>query len=172
MEQIRILGVGWHIDHLTLGAVKALKAGDRIILRTGRCGCAQWLESENIPYETLDSLFEECEDFDELIEASAQTVMDAAQKEPVVYCVSDLSDKTCACIYREVGNCELIPGVSEGTSLFALAGDDVRIVSAADADLFEPDVRVSTLVREIDSPMLASDIKLRLAEHYPDELDI
>lgn len=65
-----------------------------------------------------------------------------------------------------------MPGVCEGGSLFAFAGDDVRIVSAADADVFYPDVRVSTLVREIDSPMLAGDIKLRLSEHYPDELDI
>lgn len=173
MKQIRILGVGWHADHLTLGAIRTLKAGNRIILRTGRCGCAEWLEAEAIPYETLDALFEECEDFDELIEVSAQTVMDAARNAPVVYCVSDLSDKTCAYLCREASGCiELIPGVSEGSCLTAYAGDDIRIISAADADLFEPDVRLSTLVREIDSPMLASDVKLRLTEHYPDELDI
>lgn len=173
MKQIHILGVGWHEDELTLGAVKLLKSGSRIILRTGRCGCAEWLNSENIPFETLDSLFESCEDFDELIEASAQSVMDAAANEPVVYCVSDLSDKTCAYLCREAGDAvHLTAGVSEGSRLFAYAGDDVRIVSAADADLFEPDVRVGTLVREIDSPMLASDIKLKLTEHYPDEMDI
>lgn len=173
MEQIRILGIGWHEDDLTLGAVRALRSGDRIILRTGRCGCAEWLKSEGIAFETLDELFEECEDFDELIERSAQAVMDAAADGPVVYCVSDLSDKTCAQLCREApASVQLMSGVSEGGSLFAFAGDDVRIVSAADADLFEPDVRVSTLVREIDSPMLAGDIKLRLSEHYPDELDI
>lgn len=93
MEQIRILGIGWHEDDLTLGAVRVLRSGDRIILRTGRCGCAEWLKSEGIPFETLDELFEECEDFDELIEQSAQAVMDAADDKPVVYCVSDLSDK-------------------------------------------------------------------------------
>jgi len=173
MEQIRILGVGWHEDDLTLGAVKALKSGDKIILRTGQCGCAQWLKAECIPYETLDPLFDECEDFDELIEQSAQAVMDAAAEHPVVYCVSDLSDKTCVHLCSIAPQAiQLIPGVSEGGSLFAYAGDDIRIVSAADADIFVPDVRVSTLVREIDSPMLAGDIKLKLAEHYPDELDI
>lgn len=173
MEQIRILGIGWHEDDLTLGAVRVLRSGDRIILRTGRCGCAEWLKAEGIPFETLDKLFEECEDFDELIEQSAQAVMDAADDKPVVYCVSDLSDKTCVQLCREAqGSVQLMPGVCEGGSLFAFAGDDVRIVSAADADVFYPDVRVSTLVREIDSPMLAGDIKLRLSEHYPDELDI
>lgn len=173
MEQIQILGVGWDIDHLTLGAVKALKKGSNIILRTGRCGCAEWLQTEGIPFKTLDDLFETCEDFDELIEASAQAVMDIAMTQPVVYCVSDLSDKTCAYLTREAGDSiELIPGVSEGSSLMAYADDDARIISASDADVFEPDVRISTLVREIDSPMLASDVKLRLTEHYPDELDI
>ena len=46
MKQIRILGVGWHEDELTLGAVKILNSGSRIILRTGRCGCAEWLTAE------------------------------------------------------------------------------------------------------------------------------
>ena len=173
MEQIQILGIGWHKDHLTLGAIKALRSGDRIILRTGRCGCADWLRAEGMSFETLDYLFEECEDFDELIERSSQVVMDAAADAPVIYCVSDLTDKTCALLCTEAGDAvRLVPGVSEGGSLFAFAGDDMRIVSASDADLFEPDVRVSTLVREIDSPMLAGDIKLRLSEHYPDELGI
>lgn len=173
MEQIHILGIGWHEDDLTLGAVRLLKAGYKIILRTGRCGCAEWLRAEGIPFETLDDLFEECEDFDELIERSAGEVLSSAEASSVVYCVSDLSDKTCSALCREAAeSVHLVPGVSEGSSLLAFAGEDVRIISAADADLFEPDVRVATLVREIDSAMLASDIKLRLTEHYPDELEI
>ena len=173
MNRIQIIGIGWHEDDLTLGAVKALRAGEKVILRTGRCGCAEWLKAEGIPFETLDSLYEQCEDFDELIEETAQAVLDSAESEPVVYCVNDLSDKTCAWLCSHAAeSVSLVPGVSEGSRLFAFAGDDVRIISAADADMFEPDVRTSTLVREIDTPMLASDIKLRLAEHYPDELNI
>lgn len=173
MEHIQIIGIGWHEDDLTLGAVKALRSGKKILLRTGRCGCADWLKAEGIPFETLDDLFEQCEDFDELIEETAHTVLNAAGSEPIVYCVNDLSDKSCAwlCSHAEE-YVSLLPGVSEGGNLFAFAGDDVRIVSAADADQFVPDVRTSTLVREIDTPMLASDIKLRLTEHYPDELNI
>ncbi len=173
MGMIHILGIGWQEDDLTLGAVKKLRSAEKIILRTGRCGCADWLKSEKIPFDTLDSLFEECEDFDELTEESAQAVLDAAQEQDIVYCVNDLSDKTCAALLQQAPGCiYLTPGVSEGAFLLPYAGDDLRIISASDADLFEPDVRASTLVRELDSPMLASDIKLKLAELYPDELEI
>ena len=173
MERIWILGVGWRQDDLTLGAVKRLRSGNRVILRTGRCECAEWLKEENIVFETLDSLYDECENFDELIEQTAEAVLAVAENEAVVYCVNDLSDKTSALICEKAGEAvELIPGVSEGAQLIPFAGEDVRIISAADADLFEPDVHLSTLIRELDNPMLASDVKLKLSEHYPDEMDI
>ncbi len=173
MEMIRILGIGWREDDLTLGAIKQLRAAKKVILRTGRCECAHWLEAEGISFDTFDELYEQCEDFDELIEQTADAVLEAAQTEEVVYCVNDLSDKTAALICRQsIDNVIVIPGVSEGSTLLPFAGEDVRTVSAADADTFMPDVRTAALIREIDSAMLASDIKLKLTEHYPDELDI
>ena len=173
METIRIVCVGWQEDELTLGAVKCLRGGDRVVLRTGRCGCAEWLKEEGIPFGTLDELYEQCEDFDELIDASAREILDISENEPVIYCINDPSDKTIFPIIQAAKErTELLPGVSEGCRLISFAGDDVRIISAADADLFESDAHMSTLVRELDSPMLAGDIKLRLTEKYPDELEI
>ncbi len=173
METIHILGIGWREDDLTLGAVKLLRSGKKIVLRTGRCECAEWLNKESIAFETLDDLYEQCEDFDELIEQSADVVEEMAQTEEIVYCVNDLSDKTAARLCETAAqNVQVTAGVSEGSSLLPFAGEDVRIVSAADADNFVPDVRTAALIREIDNPMLASDIKLRLTEHYPDELNI
>ena len=173
MNQIRIIGIGWEADDLTLRAVRYLKAGDQILLRTGRCGCAEWLTGEGIPFETMDKFYEQCEDFDELIEETAQSVILAAQDGPVVYCVSDLTDKTCLRVTQLAGEqVELIPGVPEGAALTAFSGDSMSIVSASDADSFRPDAHMSVLVREIDSPMLAGEIKLRLMEAYPEELNI
>lgn len=174
MATIRIIGIGWQEDDLTLGAVRILRAGETIVLRTGRCGCADWLNREGISFRTLDELYDQCEDFDELIDASAQTICDLAKSGPVVYCVCDLSDKTCARIIEIAGpnEVELVPGVSEGTCLLPFAGGGVCTISAADADLFEPDARINTLVKELDSAMLASDIKLKLTEKYPDELTV
>jgi len=173
MKQIQIIGIGWYEDDLTLGAVRALRAAEKIVLKTGRCGCSEWLKSEGILFDTLDALYEQCEDFDELTEEAAKAVISAAQESRVAYCVNDLSDKTCALICEAAQEkVELIAGVSEGNALLPFAGDDVRIVSAADADRFEADARVATLVRELDNPMLASDIKLKLSERYPEEMDI
>lgn len=173
MKTIHILGIGWREDDLTLGAVKLLTSGRKIVLRTGRCECSQWLAGENIPYFTLDALYDECEDFDELIEQSVDAVIDMAQAEEIVYCVNDLSDKTAALLCRTASDkVKVTAGISEGGILLPFADEDVRILSAADADRFIPDVRTASLIREIDNRMLASDIKLRLTEHYPDEMEI
>lgn len=173
MEQIWILGIGWQEDELTLGAVKLLRSGKRIILRTDRCECANWLKQEGIPYESLDFLFEQCYDFDELIEQTADAVLAAAETEPVLYCVNDLSDKSCACLCRKTAHpVRLIPGVSEGSRLTPYAGENLHTISASDIDQFIPDAHVSTLVRELDNQILASDVKLKLSERYPDESTI
>lgn len=173
MEQILIVGVGWSADDLTLKAVRYLKSGNRVVLRTGQCGCAEWLTQEGIPFTTMDDLYERCADFDELVEQTARTVGDMAQSESVVYCVSDLKDKTCLRLVELFGkHVALAPGVSDGAALAAYSGDGVTVVSAADADRFRPDVRLSTLVREIASPIMAGEIKLRLMECYPEELGI
>lgn len=173
MNQIRIIGIGWETDDLTLRAMRYLKSGGQVVLRTGRCGCADWLNEEGISYSTMDELYQQCEDFDELIDETARAVIRMAQENPVVYCVSDLTDKTCIRLVEMVREqIELIPGVSEGAALTAFSGDSLTIVSASDAETFRPDAHQSTLVREIASPILAGEIKLRLMEAYPEELTI
>lgn len=102
-----------------------------------------------------------------------RAVLAIAERQPVVYGVNDLSDKTCERLCEAaLDDIELVPGVSEGNRLTAFAKEDVRIISASDADVFRADAHVSTLIRELDNQMLAGDVKLKLAESYPDELTI
>ena len=53
-------------DMLACGVYDALKAAPRLLLRTAIHGVADRLKGEGIAFETLDALYEQTEDFDEL----------------------------------------------------------------------------------------------------------
>ena len=173
MGKIRVVSLGWREDELTLGAVKDLRAAGRIILRTGRCGAAAWLTAERISFETFDALYDETDDFDELISRVVERLSDAAREGDVLYGVNDPGDQTAAGLLAALPDqVELAGGVSEGGALGAFAAGSFRQISAIESDSFQPDASVATLVREIDQPVLAGEIKLKLMEAYPEEMPV
>ncbi len=163
MQRIKIAALGWTEDALTLGAMRALKSASRVLLRTGKIGAADWLRAEGVAFETLDALYEDCEDFDELNRKIADAVKAA---EGAVYGVPDLRDETVRLLLREC-EAECLPGVPAESALLALAQGPVVSLAAADWESFLPSAHVGCLVRELDSRQLASEVKLRLMEAYP-----
>lgn len=88
MDEITVVALGPdRANQMTLEAAEALARAPRLILRTGRHGAADWLRAKEIPFETLDALYERAEDFDALNEEAAQAVLAAA---PVCYAVRTL----------------------------------------------------------------------------------
>ncbi|NLG23760.1 MAG: MazG family protein [Clostridiales bacterium] len=168
MNRIWVVGVGWTEDALTLGAIRRLREANRVLLRTERLGCAQWLRREGIAYEALDGLYAAAEDFDALNDAAAAAVLDAGGG--VVYAVADLADQS---VFRLVAQAAdrlaFVPGPAAEGQLAAFSGGDMRMLSASNIGSLEPDAEVATLVTEIDSRVLASEVKLRLMDAYPDE---
>jgi uncharacterized protein YabN with tetrapyrrole methylase and pyrophosphatase domain len=77
MGRIAIVGTGWVEGQLTLEAAEALSAGAKVILHTERCGCAEWLRGEGLPFESLDALYESTDDFDAHVRAAVQRVLEA-----------------------------------------------------------------------------------------------
>ena len=78
MGRITVVGTGWTEGQLTLDAVQLLKSGAQILLHTDRCGCAAWLRGQGIPFESLDALYDACEDFDAHAQAAAQAVRETS----------------------------------------------------------------------------------------------
>ena len=110
MGSITVIALGsGREDDVTLGALRAMKAGDRLILRTEKCGAAALLLREGIAFDTLDDLYEEAEDFDELHLLGARRILEAAEKEKVCFAVFDPSrDGTVRLIRDKVDR--VIPG--------------------------------------------------------------
>lgn len=170
-HELTLLGAGWREDDLTLRAVRTLKDAHRVVLQTDRLGCARWLSEQGIPFETLDPFYEQAEDFDEFIELSSAFLLACLEEGPLTYAASELSDQVACRLVASVP-ARLVAGVQTGGELTAFSGSDLRIVSAIDYEAFVPQASVSTLVRELDSPMYACEMKLRLMNCYPEEHEI
>lgn len=171
MGSITVVGTGWTQGQLTLDAVDTMRSGARVILHTDRCGCAEWLDASGIAYETLDSLYESCEDFDEHASLAARAVMNAAEKDDVVYGVFDVRDRSVAALAAQA-EVRVIAGPPAEGALLALAAGEARCLEASDWEAFHLSAREHCFIRELDSRELACEVKLRLMDVYPEESDV
>lgn len=172
MGQITVVGLGFSEDMLTLGALHAAKSAGKVLLRTGQCAAAQVFAQEGIAFDTLDRLYEECEDFIELNEECAKAVADEAQESDVVYGVFDLRDASVGKLMEIAPDCRLIAGPPEEGALFAFMQDDALLLNASDWEEFRLDAWHGVLLREVDSKALAGECKLKLSEVYPEDMEI
>ena len=173
MGKITIVGVGWFAGKLTLEAVEALMSGARVLLHTNRCGCARWLHEKEIPFVSLDELYENSEDFDDHANSAARAVLNAAADGDVIYAVPDIRDRSAAALVRLAPDAlRILAGPPEEGALAALSMGQTRCVEASDWEDFHLSARENCLVREIDGQALASEVKLRLMEVYPEESEI
>jgi len=172
MGQITVAGLGFSEDMLTLGAIRAAKNAQKVILRTGQCAAAQVFAQEGVAFETLDALYEQCEDFIELNEECAKAVERLAQDADVFYGVFDLRDASVGKLLEAQPDCHLIPGPPEEGALFAFMQEDALLLNASDWEDFQLDAWHGLLLREVDSKALAGECKLKISEVYPEDMEI
>ena len=169
MAKITVVGVGLEEEQLTLGAAQALTGGARVILHTARVGCASWLKAQNISYEALDDLYESCADFDEHARRAAEYVFDAARGGDVVYGVYDVRDRSVVKLVEMDPKLRILAGPPVEGALLGRLDGATRMLEASDWERFCLSPMDNALVRELDSRELASEVKLKLMECYPDE---
>ena len=173
MGSITVAGIGWRRGQLTLEVMDALKGGARVILHTDRCACAGWLREAGVPFESLDHLYETCEDFDDHALAAANAVCAAVEAGDVVYGVFDVRDRSVPRIVEQAGDSvQVLAGPPVEGALLALVVGEARCVEASDWERFHLTARENCFVREIDSRELAGEVKLRLMEVYPEDTEI
>lgn len=169
MGKITVVGVGLKIGDLTLSAAEALKANAKLILHTEQIGCADYLKQNNLPYETLDRLYEACEDFDQHAGLAAEYIFEKAQTEDVVYVVYDVRDVSVLKLTALDGKLRIIAGPPVEGALMAHLDGATQMLEASDWENFRLTASENALIREINNRELASEIKLKLMECYPDE---
>ena len=168
--EIYVIQAGLTEEELTLGAVEEMKNAECIVLHTERCGAGAWLKKHNIPFTSLDSVYEEAEDFDEHIDMALEKLM-TMKAEKLHYVVIDSDDETVRALADKGIPLRFIGQTTPG-GLTAFAKGAYLTVSATNAENAYFSSLNDTLITEIDSYELASDVKLLLMDKYPDETDV
>jgi tetrapyrrole methylase family protein/MazG family protein len=175
--KIVIVGLGaGDRDSLTMGALDVLKTDKRIILHSGRLPVAAALITRGIGFETLDDLYRDSEDFDTLAENGALRVMEAVEDGDVVYGAlgsgvygDGVAERLLEVARRRDIPVGIVAGVDSLAGAGALAGCSgaYRVMNAMDVKDAILDGRETLFVRELDNPLLAGDVKVKLLETYP-----
>lgn len=165
---------------LTLQAADALRGAKHLVLRTGRHGAAAWLEAQGIAYDTLDSFYDQYDDFDEMHAAMARHLWQLAAASALTYAVMDAgtdgSVAALAAMQPEDGTLRRLPGLSAADACLAAVplrrgAGGLRVIPATDCTAAPHDPRMPLMITELDNRALAGDVKLWLTELYPDEME-
>ena len=180
MHRLTVISLGSGGEEcLTRQCEAALRKASCLILRTARHPIFLFLEQEDIPRETMDELYESCEDFDTLNRSIAARLRERLEKEEVCYAVTDAAgDSALEELLSQAGEglrVEFLSGVSHRERCLNAVGATGRDVRFCTGTLF-PETRLNPeqdlLLTEIFSRETAGDCKLRLMELFPEETPV
>ncbi len=174
MHKITIVALGpGPREYLTLGALEALQKAQTIVLRTQQHDAANWLKEQGIPFESLDMLHEEAEDFDALNQACARYVLDKAQQGSVAYGVAaPHQDASVKALQALEAKAVVLPGVPLYSPLLQHVDISEGLTVCSASDLVVEGGRQSLCITEIDNPLLAGDIKMKLLPWYGEDCPV
>ena len=182
-KEIRVVSIGpGDPDLLTGTTLKELSCADPLILRTDHHPITAWLGKKGIPFQSLDALYEQTDDFDALYDRMAEAVTEKATGNHPVYAVADCATDRSVdrLILRgaEGGmSITCVPGFSYADYFLArcrsaYSAGSIRICSAWDFLSGAYDPADHQLITEIDTGILAGDLKTALGDVLDDETEI
>ena len=168
---------------LTLDAYEAMTGADALVLRTERHGVAAMLRSRGVAFETLDALYEQSEDFDELCALAARRLIALAQEaERLCYAVSEpVSDATVRALaaalpegfaLRVCGGVTLADCAARAAVVLGVNTENLRTITALSLEALRPEGDCPQVITEIDNRCLAGDVKLWLSDLFDDETTV
>lgn len=182
---ITIVGLGpGRLEQLTLEAWSVLQNASEVYLRTTRHPLVEQLPSGPL-YNSFDDLYDTAEDFDTLYQHIAERILELGQRpEGVVYAVPGhpmIGEQTTQLILAGADNesVHVIDGLSfieptlAALQLDGMAG--LQIYDAVDITrMYHPPLNpdLPSLIAQVYSRTVASDLKLTLMNLYPDEYPV
>jgi len=168
---------------LTFAAYEAMERADCLVLRTARHGVADLLKSCGVAFTTLDALYEQTEDFDELCAYAAKRLIAMArEKGGLCYAVSEpVSDATVRTLAGKlpedialnvIGGVPLAANAAAAALPFGVDTENLRTLTALSLPEHRPEGDCPQVITEIDNRYLASDVKLWLTDLFEDEMTV
>ena len=173
---IKVVGLGLKDGDLSLKGAVAIDNADKVIVKTALTDTYKFFVEENIPHETLDSFYENSEDFDDLDSNIAEFLLSLKDKN-IVYCVNgNGADDRSVIRLKERCEKEIIAGVSRELSILE-KHPHTSIVKVSAYDIagdraFSYDKTLPLVICDIDNNYIASEVKEILARVVGEECQI
>ncbi len=170
---ISIVGLGVEPNDLTIGAKNEITSGKTVIVKSSLFNTANSVAKLGVEFTTLDYIYEKSRNFDSLNKNLANAVLDIAKSRDVVYCVNGslTEDISAQIIIKKRKDVLVFDGVSKSANAFCRAKVFSRnsvSVSAYDIESYNR-ATLPLAVYDLDSDLIAGDVKLRLCDMLGDE---
>lgn len=182
---INIVGLGpGSIESLTVGTLKQLKSGNKVLLRTRKHPTVEYLDSENISYETFDYIYDKGKSFDLVYDEIVTEIIKQQELfQDIVYAVPGNPLVAESTVIKLIKRCKeenityrIFPAVSFIDSVMETMEIDpvngLKILDAFDIKNHVLDKRCALLITQVYDRFIASEVKLDLLKYYKDETDI
>lgn len=183
MGKISIVGLGpGDYSLISQGALEALSTSSNVYLRTKKHPTVDQLQ-EKIQYTALDYFYEKEDNFEEVYGEIAKFIVEKGNSEELVYAVPGhprVAEKTVSiiedlCIQSNL-QLDIIPSMSFVDAMYNYLGVDpaegFKLLDAFELEESYIDINTNTIITQIYDPFIASNVKLKLMEHYDDEQEV
>ncbi|MCK8827518.1 nucleoside triphosphate pyrophosphohydrolase [Natroniella acetigena] len=180
---VKIIGLGaGDLKLLTLEAYQNLQEAELIYLRTEKHPAAQDLKQEGIEFNTFDHLYQQQDNFKGVYKQIAIKIIELTREDKqVVYAVPGHPLVAEESVQKIINNLteqeyQIIAGPSFLELSFAALGlDPISGLKVLDGLAFttrDLDPSVDTIICQVYNRSIASEIKLKLMEVYPDQFKV
>lgn len=182
---IKIVGLGPStIDEMSVGAYRTIRCAPTVFVRTARHPAAEELAAEGVVMESMDSIYESADTFDEVYTRISERILGEVEKGgDVVYAVpghplfGEIAVRKILKIAAERGvQTEVIGSPSFLEASLESVGRDIdeglKIIDALSMDRIASSTDSDNLIYQVYDRGIASETKLMLMERYPDDFEI
>jgi tetrapyrrole methylase family protein / MazG family protein len=182
-KQITIVGLGaGDLNQLPFGVYQLITKADNLFLRTKEHPIIEEIKDE-ISFESFDEIYEANNDFDDVYQKIAETLLAKAENANIVYAVPGhplVAEKTVQILLTE-GRQQGYTIVVQGGQSFldstfqALEIDPIegfQLVDALGLKSNQLQLDGHVIITQVYDQMVASDVKLTLMEQLPDDYQV
>ena len=176
MNKITIIGLGFDEGDLSVKAQVIIKNHQNLIARTALTKSYIALSKINANAKSLDFVYEKSRNFDTLNKNLALEVINLAKTSAVCYLVDGcaLEDNSVKYILNRCKNVEVIAGVTSSSKCLERLKKSESFITSISAyevgDYYT--LSLPLVVYAIDSPVIASKVKLFLGDIFGEEMNV
>lgn len=184
MAKINIIGLGpGNIGALTLEAADMMKNENQNFLRTERHPSVRYMKNNEIDYTSYDFLYEEEENFEDVyLKISREVIKEAEKVNEINYFVPGHPMTADATVYEIIkiakqknikiniiDSVSFIDAISKALKIDLV--ENVKVLDSLRLDRYMLDINAKTIITQVYSKDVATQMKLLLSEIYSDEHD-